>query len=156
MFKSSDRVLVLKEWPQPEPGAPEPQVFADDTIFVLRYYTGKEKIAVIVFPLANVFKFGSPNDEALGGHPLIKNGLKYYSVQKVENSSWIAELEKQNSVHPQHESKRFLKDKHHYVFTFHDSTLELVATEGEYWKPIVNVVESEEEAKKLFVDAQNA
>ena len=87
----------------------------------------------------------------MGGHPLIKNGLKYYSVHKVMNSSWIAELEKQNSVHPQHNKDFFLTDKHHYIFTFHDSTFELIATEGEYWKPIVKVVNTEE-ANLLFAD----
>lgn len=156
MFKSSDDIKVLNDWPQPEAGAPEPCIYADDSNFVMRYYTQNNKIAIISFPLTDIFKFGSPNDEALGGHPLIKKGLKYYSVHKVENSSWVSEIEKQNSVHHQHDSERFLKDKHHYIFTFHDSTLELIATEGEYWKPIVNVVASEHEAKQLFIEAQNA
>lgn len=156
MFKASDEIEVLEDWPQPDAGAPEPRVYADDTRFVMRYYTQNDRIAVINFPLVSIFKFGSPNDEALGGHPLIQKGLKYYTVHKVANSSWIAELEKQNSVHPQHDTNRFLKDKHHYIFTFHDSTLELVANEGEYWSPIVNVVSTEVEANKLFTEAQNA
>lgn len=156
MFNNSDKVIVLKDWPQPEAGAPEPCIYADDSNFVIRYYTQNRKIAVVVFPLADTIKFGSPNDESLGGHPLIKSGLKYYSIHKVVNSSWIAELEKQNSVHPQHDKNKFVKDKHHYIFTFHDSTLELVATEGEYWKPVINIVNSEEEAKILFKEAQNA
>ena len=156
MFRRIDKVAVLNDWPQPEAGAPEPCVYADDSNFVLRYYTENRKIAVVIFPLVEIFKFGSPNDEAMGGHPLINNGLKYYSVHKVTNSSWVAELEKQNSVHPQHSRRYFFKDKHHYIFTFHDTTLELVATEGEYWKPIIKVVNSEEEARTLFSDAQNA
>ena len=156
MFKVLDTIKVLEDWPQPEAGAPEPCVYGDDTRLLIRYYTENEKIAVIKFPLVSIFKFGSPNDEALGGHPLIKNGLEYYSVHKVENSFWVVELEKQNSVHPQHDTNRFLKDKHHYIFTFHDSTLEVVANEGEFWSPIVNVVSTEEEAKKLFIEAQNA
>lgn len=156
MFRKLDKVSVLNDWPQPETGAPEPRIFADDTRFVLRYYTQNEKIAVIVFPLTSIFKFGSPNDEALGGHPLINNGLEFYSVHKVANSTWLASLEKQNSVHPRHNKMSYLKDKHHYIFTFHDSTLEVVATEGEYWKPVVTVVETEDEAIKLFSEAQNA
>ncbi len=156
MFKVLDKVKVLEDWPKPEAGAPEPCIYADDTSFVMRYYTHDEKIAVIAFPLVSIFKFGSPNDESLGGHPLIQKGLEYYSVHKVENSFWIAELEKQNSVHPRHDPGRYLRDKHHYIFTFHDSTLELVVTEGEHWKPVINIVATEEEAKKLFIEAQNA
>ena len=156
MFKARDNVKIVEDWPQPEAGSPEPCVYGDDTRLVMRYYTQNNKIAVIIFPLVSIFKFGSPNDEALGGHPLINKGLKYYSVHKVENSFWIAELEKQNSVHPRHDSKSFLKDKHHYIFTFHDSTLELVANEGEFFKPTVYVVSTEDEAMKLFSEAQNA
>ena len=156
MFKALDKIVVLKEWPQPEAGAPEPVIYADESNFVLRYHTENDKIAVVVFPLVNIFKFGSPNDESLGGHPLISKGLKYYSVHEVINSYWVAELEKQNSVHPQHDTDNFIKDKHHYIITFHDSTLEIVATEGEFWKPVINVVKSEDEAKKLFLEAQNA
>jgi len=97
-----------------------------------------------------VFQFGSPNDEALDGHPLYKNGLKFYSVHRVEDSSWIRELEKRNSVHPQHDRKLFLENKVHYVFTFQGSTLECVVTEGEYWKPKIQVCSSYEEAEKIW------
>ena len=156
MSETADRIRVLENWPQPESGAPEPRILANDSSFALRYYTQQEKIACIVFPLVNIFKFGSPNDEALGGHALIKNGLKFYSVHEIECSSWIQELEKQNSIHPQHNKERFTKDKHHYIFTFHDSTLELVSTEGEYWKPSITLLTSEEEAQRLFIEALNA
>ncbi len=145
-------VSVLSDWPQPNSGSPEPLVLANDTQLVIRYFTTNEKIAVIIFPLCSIFKFGSPNDEALNGHPLSKNGLKYYSVHKVENSLWISQLEKQNSVHPRHNTERFFKNKHHYIFTFQDSTLELIANEGEFWKPAINVVNTEDEAKKIITE----
>jgi len=35
-------------------------------------------------------KFGGPNDEALGGHPLYERGLGRYGVYEVFNSSWPA------------------------------------------------------------------
>ena len=54
-----------------------PQVFADDSNFVLRYYAQGEKIAVISFPLVNIFTFGSPNDEAISGHRLAKMASAY-------------------------------------------------------------------------------
>ncbi len=146
----------MRDWPQPSAGVPDPKIFADDTNLVLRYETGKDKYAVVNFPMANQFYFGSPNDEALGGHRLYGKGLKFYSVHEVMNSTWLEELEKQNSVHPQHNKDNYLKDMKHYIFTFHDSTLELAVTEGEYWKPIVTVVKTVDEAKKLFDDVQKA
>jgi hypothetical protein len=46
-------------------------------------------------------------------------------------------LERRNSVHPQHDTTRFLKDKKHYIFTFQDSTLECVVSEGKWWQPTI-------------------
>lgn len=60
-------VVLLDSWPQ----------FATDTQLCLRYYTTGEEIAVVHFPLIKKIQFGSPNDEALGGHPLIGLGLKH-------------------------------------------------------------------------------
>ncbi len=68
-----------------------------------------------------------PNDEAISGHPLYAKGLKPYGAYRVEESRWLAELGKRNSVHPYHEKSKFLAGKTHYIFTFHDSTLEAIA-----------------------------
>jgi hypothetical protein len=82
---------------------------------------------------------------------LSKNGrLKHYSVHKIENSPWIDELEKRNSVHPQHDRKPFLKDSAHYIFTIHDSTLECVVIEGEYWKPNIQICLPDAEAESKW------
>nr|GEU28411.1 hypothetical protein [Tanacetum cinerariifolium] len=116
---------------------PEALVFATETQLLLRYYISHEEAAVIQFPLVEIFQFGSPNDEALGGHPLSTLGLKFYSVHQIENSPWIAELARRNAVHPRHNKERFLQDTIHYVFTFQDSTLECVVKEGQYWKPVI-------------------
>ena len=140
---SSPIVVLLDSWPQPS-SVSEALVFATETKFFLRYYISQEETAIIQFPLVKVFQFGSPNDEALGGHPLTPFGLKFYSVHRIENSPWIAELEKRNEVHPSHDKERFLKDTVHYVFTFQDSTLECIVNEGQYWKPRVKVLSTED------------
>ncbi|MBI3545132.1 MAG: hypothetical protein HY081_00850 [Gammaproteobacteria bacterium] len=114
------------------------------------YYTDKEKYAVVEFPMCLQFTFGHPNDEVLPGHPLFKNGLNYYTVHRIENSSKLAALEKCNAVHPRHNSKQFLKDMHHYIFTFQDSTLECLVQEGASWKSIVTVYDEEEAAIQAF------
>jgi len=44
----------------------------------------------------------------------------------VENSRWIRELEKINSVHTQYRSERW-QQLHHYILPFHDCTFECVA-----------------------------
>lgn len=145
----STTVVLLNTWPQPST-APEAIVFATETQLFVRYQTDNAEIAIIQFPLVKIFKFGSPNDEALGGHPLTKLGLRSYQVNRIDNSSWIAELERQNAGHPRHDRATFLKNTVHYVFTFQDSTLECVVLEGEYWSPQVRVFTSQEEAKIVW------
>ena len=100
------------------PHLPDPQtvacfsVHADEHRLLLRYYCGDAQepdIAIIFFPSYDTFKFGQPNDEALHGHPLYAKGLSFYRAQEVLNSSWIAELERQNSVHVGHNREGFLR-----------------------------------------------
>ena len=143
---SEERAVPLSNWPQPDAGSPMPVTVADDCRLSVRYCTNYEKIAVIHFPLCSIFTFGSPNDEALAGHPLRGRGLEYDSVHRVENSSWIALLERRNSVHHNHDRQRFLEDKKHYIFTFHDSTLECVVNEGKFWPAEIVEFHTEAEA----------
>ena len=56
----------------------------------------------------------------------------HYSNYKVENSSWIRQLERMNSVHPYHDSEEFYKNKNHYILAFHDSTFECIAQNYEH------------------------
>ena len=80
--------------------------------------------AVVRFRLAKASRFGLPNDEALGGHPLYDRGLEYYALGEVLNSSWAVEAERHNRVcfpnSPAWKARRF-------IFTFHDSTFECLA-----------------------------
>jgi hypothetical protein len=145
---NDERVITLSDWPQPDGGAPMPEVFADDTSLSIMYLTAAGKHVVIHFPSCSVYTFGSPNDEALPGHPLYGKGLQFYSVHRVEHSSWISLLERRNSVHPRHDRQRFLDDKRHYVFTFHDATLECVVNEGKLWKPEIQEFATASEARE--------
>lgn len=70
--------------------------------------------------------FGPPNDEALQGHPLWGNGLQFYAFHRVENSEWIADLRARNRVHPNHQDNAW-NSYQHFVITFHDQTLEVIA-----------------------------
>ena len=82
---------------------------------------------LITFDRYSAMMFGPPNDEAFEGHPLAARGLSPYRVQEIKGSSWIRALERMNSVHPHHEPERYASLRH-FVFAFHDSTFECVAT----------------------------
>lgn len=142
-------ISIVDDWPAPS-SVPAVGVHADESSLWLRYSTADDTVAVLFFPLVETFRFGAPNDEALGGHPLYGNGLQFYSIHRINDSSWIQELEKQNSVHPQHDRASFLKDHTHYIFTFQDSTLECVVVTGEHWKPTIEVCSSDDEANRIW------
>lgn len=130
------------EW---DAGAPMPHVLQNDGKTFLAFYVNvvdpawdgslsvarepaKEsaKLALVSFKRCIAAKLGAPNDEAMGGHPLFGKGLKFYTAQFVENSPWIAELQKINMSHPHYRPESWTAFKH-YVFWFHDSTFECIA-----------------------------
>jgi hypothetical protein len=95
--------------------------------------TAGERIVVRFNGVASAL-FGAPNDEALQGHPLFGRGLQFYEFAEVENSPWIAELERANRVHPGHSAERYARLRH-FIFPFHDSTFECVALAVELVQP---------------------
>jgi hypothetical protein len=140
-----DKVVELENVPQSSVGAPLPIVLSDEHKILLAYIvqdtpadwdgsyvrvvdpsTSGEPLALIEFTPYRSFMFGAPNDEAFDGHPLASRGLHPYGAFQIENSSWVRQLERMNSVHPHHTPERFERLKH-FVFAFHDSTFECVA-----------------------------
>lgn len=139
-----DSVVELHDAPEPEIGAPLPTLICDEGHLLLAYLTpvrvpawdgtnptmvspeSKGLVACVRFtwPLAHMF--GPPNDEAFSGHPLAERGLHPYAVFEVQNSSWIRNLERMNSVHPSH-NRAIFEGRRHLVFAFHDSTFECIA-----------------------------
>ena len=81
--------------------------------------------AVVRVPWCLAFKFGYPNDEALPGHPLYGRGFVGTAVYEVLESSWVAELARQNRI-PFPEMDPDVWDVWHFLFSFHDSTLEVL------------------------------
>jgi hypothetical protein len=125
-------VVEITELPKMDVGAPLPIVLADDYGLVLSYLLlgpmmGPIIGAYILFDGLRTHSLGSPNDEALRGHPLWSRGLRSYGAFQVENSPLIESLERINSIHPFHKPERYQVLKH-FIFTFHDSTFECVAT----------------------------
>jgi hypothetical protein len=70
---------------------------------------------------------GSPNDEAISGHRLYQHGLSgLLWAGRVEQSEWIAGLERQNRVHPRHDTARFTR-LIHFILPLKEGTVEVVA-----------------------------
>ena len=126
--------------PKQSPGAPMPILLATDNRCAIAYLchdresnrdirfddAKDETVAVIEFYRAIATYFGSPNDEALRGHPLYDRGLESYQAFEVMNSSWIRALEKMNRVHSRHRPEMFAGYRH-FIWTFHDRLFECVA-----------------------------
>jgi len=141
----NDRVRELSKLPQSSIGAPCPMILVGEHSLRIAYYLeekdegwdgttvrllspdqGNEPCAVVEFVMPYAHMFGPPNDEAFGGHPLAERGLRPYGAFEVEASSWLATLERMNSVHPYHRPERFKKYRH-FILSFHDSTFECIA-----------------------------
>ena len=86
-----------------------------------------ERLAVVSFELCRWASLGGPNDEVHDGHPLSGKGLDSHTAQLVVNSRKLAELEGINSVHTQYHPNQW-SDVNHYIFWFHDSTFECLAS----------------------------
>ena len=131
-----DQLRELADIPQMEPGAPSAVILANEQKCAVAYvrreknsspWSSNEAIAIALFD-AHWHYSGSPNEEALNGHPLYPYGLRSYAAYEVLNSSWIRALERINRVHPRHEAARFTKLRH-FILTFHDSTFECIGTQ---------------------------
>jgi hypothetical protein len=57
--------------------------------------------------IGSTIKYGSPNDEGRGAHPLTKFGKLTYGFYEVINSPWISEQMVGNRFHPQHSDNMY-------------------------------------------------
>lgn len=138
-------VISLEDVPPCDPGAPMPMVVSDGwTTWLTYHFAGhSDNRALVTFEGVDSVLFGGPNDEALSGHRLANNGLRPYAFQEVLRSSWIADRERENSVHERHEPGWHARLRH-FVFTFHDETFECLA-----WSYAVGATESTHPAALL-------
>jgi hypothetical protein len=135
------RIEVIEDWPPPDTVTPA-VVWAGPSVLMVVYGPGEGEAAVVTFSNWVDVKVGGPNDEALSGHPLYKYGLRHYSIHRVENSPWLDELERQNSVHPLHSSERFRESKVHYIFALKEETVECLVRESNTPSARIDVFES--------------
>jgi hypothetical protein len=123
-----DTVVYCDLAPPHSAGAPMPFVLATDNELLLSYEIAPAglEIAVVIFAHPRAHYFGPPNDEALNGHPLFSRGLKPNGIFEVLLSSWIRSLNEISRLHPLYNPERYL-DLRHFIFSFHDTTFEVVA-----------------------------
>jgi len=110
---------TVHEWFEPppmDPGAPLPSVrMVGNRLWVayLRRAPDEATGALLRFDGVADYHFGTPNDERLHTHPLYAAGLGFYGFYEAHGSSRLVGRE----------------GKRHWIVTFHDETLEVVADE---------------------------
>jgi hypothetical protein len=129
----TDVVVELDVGYVPEAAVSGPLLIQDDRQAVLTFNAmrvldgGRHEpagTAIVELEGCSLTKFGYPNDEARPGHPLYAKGLGGYGVYEVLGSSWLRALDAQNRVAFPASGR---SQSRHFIFTFHDSTLECLA-----------------------------
>lgn len=135
LLRNEETAVLIENWQYAwDIGAPMPHIVGDGLNLFLIYYLAVPKrqkdesdsVALVSFEHVISYKFGSPNDEVLEGHPLYEHGMEACKAHEVVHSSWIAELEKINSMHTGYDPE-YWKTLKHYIFTFHDDMFECIA-----------------------------
>jgi hypothetical protein len=122
-----DEVVQLSPGWNVDPGVPDPiLVQREDSAAILFHIAPDRDTVLVVFEGCLIARFGYPNDEGLGTHPLYAKGLAFYACQEVLDSSWPAELGVQ----------QWAQNLRHFVITFHDSTFECLADDIR-WEPVI-------------------
>ena len=118
-----------------DPGATMPEIAADEHNLSVSFYLldGEHEKGKLNFFHVLQFTFGYPNEEAINGHRYYKDGLMPFMFVEILNSEIIAGITQTNRIHPFHKDEMFAKYKH-YVFPFHDTTLEVIAKSYEFEK----------------------
>lgn len=83
-----------------------------------------DKVDVLYFDSPDL-RYGAPNDEVRGGHPLSQFGLLTYGLFEVLYSPLVQEKMIANRVHPRHSDAMF-EGKRHFIVGFKDVTAEIV------------------------------
>ena len=116
-----------------DPGATMPEIKADEENLEVSFFLldHEDKRGFLKFNNILQFTFGYPNEEAIKGHRYSKLGLTPFLFCEVNGSEIIKSIKKSNKVHPYHNDEVFKKFRH-FVFPFHDTTLEVIAVSYEF------------------------
>jgi hypothetical protein len=139
MFKMNATPKVAK-WAEPpdmDSGAPIPAIYSDGRGLTCAYVIGATHpesghTAILHFDGVLYYAMGYPNDEALKAHPLYTNGLGCYGFYAIENSPLIDDLDRRNRVHKRHVAGGYIMRFRHWIISFHDETLEVIARDARF------------------------
>lgn len=121
-----NEIVIIEGVPECDTGAPSPTVLASEHKVVLSYYTNEGVVCYIIFSHCFEFRMGMPDENKIEKHPLGSSGLMGYEFQKVNNSSWIADVENQYQTISDY--SRDGRKYEHYIFTFHDRSFECISS----------------------------
>ncbi len=157
------------EWKMPwDNGAPLPHVLSSGHMTLLLYHIAEPdpgwdgtyvnvvgvdtpgRIALVEFVWCHAFKFGGPNDEVFGGHPLTGKGFGGYGAYVVANSMWLDQEVRIQSVHSGFNPARW-KDFRHYLLAFHDEMFECLAEDHRLCALDTSMADALEVAQKRLV-----
>lgn len=105
-----------------------PVVLADDARLVFGYALADSEVAsYAIFCIDYLgLRFGYPNDEAVSGHRYANHISGFYNAYEVHHSDWIEEIGNANKITFPNSDGLF-SDLRHFIFFFHDTTLEFVS-----------------------------
>lgn len=105
----------------------EYSVFLTFSAFSHSLHGGRADVGygIVEFDSCSLTMFGYPNDEAITGHPLYEKGLRAYGIYEVRNSSWVKLKTEQNRIAFPNTPD---STQRHFIFTFHDSSFECIAS----------------------------
>lgn len=113
-----------------------PEIKADENDLEITFYLlESDRRGKLKFKSVLQFTFGYPNEEAIEGHRYYALGLLPFKFVEVQDSEIIKNIIKANRVHQYHKDELF-KEWRHFVFPFHDTTLEVIAKFYEFEQPI--------------------
>lgn len=110
-----------------DPGGTMPEIKSDEhNLEVSFYLMDSNNRGVITFKHFLQYTFGYPNEEAISGHRYASLGLSPFQFVELVNSEVIESIINANRVHPYHSDKDFELYRH-FIYPFHDTTLEVIA-----------------------------
>lgn len=119
-----------------DPGATMPEIKADEHNLEVTFdLLDSDLRGKLKFKWVLQFTFGYPNEEAINGHRYYKFGLMPFMFVEIQDSEIIKNISAANKVHPYHNEEHFKKYRH-FVFPFHDTTLEVIAILYEFEQPV--------------------
>jgi hypothetical protein len=138
------------DFPAMDTGSPSPILVWREPAYLLFYgpeTAASEVVVTVKFEGTIAMRSGPPSDESLMGHRLWGKGLQFHAAHVVDNSDWVRELESKESHRA---SAGWVRSHTHFLFTFHDETIECLARGYTWTQTETNMPHALEEVLTSF------